>query len=54
MDMLGWDIVENARAGFKLKSLAADGRAPAYIQAAADLGLGIADRNAIHLKEIAL
>ena len=54
MDTLGWDIVEKAREGFKLKSLTADGRAPAYIQAAADLGLGIANRKAIQLKEVAL
>jgi uncharacterized protein (DUF362 family) len=54
MDALGWDIVEKAREGFKLPSLTAQGRAPAYIQAAAELGLGIADRSAIQLKEITI
>jgi uncharacterized protein (DUF362 family) len=54
LDALGWDIVEKARAGFGLKSLVAEGREPAYIRAAADLGVGIADRSKITLREITL
>jgi uncharacterized protein (DUF362 family) len=54
LDAIGSDLVEKARATFGLKSLAAEGRAPAYIQAAADLGVGIADRGQIKLQEIAL
>ena len=55
MDTTGWDIVDKARATFNLKPLAEDrGRTPSYIQGAADLGLGIADRNAISVKEITI
>jgi uncharacterized protein (DUF362 family) len=54
LDVTGWDEVEKARAGFGLKSLKDDGREPAYIAAAADLGVGIADRKKITLKEITL
>ena len=38
IDAIGWDEVEKARAGFGLKTLTDEGRPPAYIQAAADLG----------------
>jgi uncharacterized protein (DUF362 family) len=54
MDAIGWDLVEKAREDFKLPSLTTQGRAPAYIQAAADLGLGVADRNAITVKEVTI
>jgi uncharacterized protein (DUF362 family) len=54
LDALGADLVEKARAGFGLKSLADEGRPPAYILAAADLGVGIADRAKITLREIAI
>jgi uncharacterized protein (DUF362 family) len=54
MDTIGWEIVEEFRAKKGLKTLTAEGRAPAYIMAAADLGLGIADRAQIQLKEVAL
>jgi hypothetical protein len=46
--------VEKARAGFHLKSLTEEGRPPAYIRAAADLGVGIADPSKITLKEVTL
>jgi uncharacterized protein (DUF362 family) len=52
LDAIGADLVEKARAGFGLKSLADEGRSPAYIQAAADLGVGIADRAKITLSDI--
>jgi uncharacterized protein (DUF362 family) len=54
LDSIGWDLVEKARAGFKLKSLTDEGRPPAYIRAAADLGVGIADPAAITLKEVVI
>jgi uncharacterized protein (DUF362 family) len=54
VDAVGWDIVEKARAKFHLKSLTDEGRPPAYIQAAADLGVGIADRSKIVLREVTL
>jgi len=54
VDAVGWDEVEKARAKFGLKSLTDEGRPPAYIQAAADLGVGIADRSKITLHEVVL
>jgi uncharacterized protein (DUF362 family) len=54
MDTIGWEIVEKERANFKLKSLTDDGRPPEYIKEAGELGLGIADRTAIQLREIVL
>jgi uncharacterized protein (DUF362 family) len=52
IDTIGWEIVEKYRADFKLKTLAESGREPAYIKAAADLGLGIHERAKIQLKEV--
>jgi uncharacterized protein (DUF362 family) len=54
LDALGWDVVEKARAKFGLKSLTDEGRPPAYIHAAADLGVGIADPSKIMLQEVTL
>ena len=54
MDAIGLDLVEKARAEHKLPTLAALGRPAAYIQEAADLGLGIADRSQIQLKTVAI
>jgi uncharacterized protein (DUF362 family) len=54
MDTIGWAEVEKARAGFHLKSLTDEGRAPLYIQAAADLGVGIADSSKITLRDVVL
>ncbi len=54
LDQIGWGLVEKARAGFGLKSLTDEGRPPAYIQAASDLGVGIADPQKIVLREIAI
>jgi uncharacterized protein (DUF362 family) len=54
LDTIGWEIVEKTRAEMKLRTLTDEGRPPAYIQAAADLGLGINDRAKIQLTEIAI
>ena len=54
MDAVGWEIVEKFRAENKLKSLTDEGRPPAYIPAAAGLGLGVADRQKITVKEFKL
>jgi uncharacterized protein (DUF362 family) len=54
IDAIGWEAVEKARGEFKLKTLTEGGREPAYIRAAADLGLGIADRSKIQLKEVSV
>jgi uncharacterized protein (DUF362 family) len=52
IDTIGWEVVEKFRADFKLKTLTESGREPAYIKAAADLGLGIHERAQIQLKEV--
>ncbi|HXX66979.1 MAG TPA: DUF362 domain-containing protein [Polyangiaceae bacterium] len=54
VDAIGWREVEQARTHFGLKSLTDEGRQPAYIQAAADLGVGIADPSKIQLRDIVL
>lgn len=54
MDAIGWELVEKARAEYKLKSLTEEKRQPAYIKAAADLGLGISERSQIQLKDVVL
>jgi uncharacterized protein (DUF362 family) len=54
LDAVGWDLVEKARAKFGLKSLTDEGRPPAYIRAAADLGVGIADPAKMTLREVTI
>jgi hypothetical protein len=54
MDTIGWEVVEKLRAELKLKTLTEAGREPAYIKAAADLGLGVNDRSKITLTEVAI
>jgi hypothetical protein len=54
VDAIGWAEVEKARAGFGLKSLKDEDREPAYIAAAADLGVGIADPKKITLRDVTL
>jgi uncharacterized protein (DUF362 family) len=54
VDSVGWGEVEKARAGFGLKSLKDEGREPAYIAAAADLGVGVADPKKITLRDVTL
>lgn len=52
LDTVGWGIVEAFRKKNRLRTLTEEGRAPSYIKAAADLGLGIDDLALIQLKEI--
>jgi uncharacterized protein (DUF362 family) len=54
MDVVGWELVDKLRAQLNLKSLADAGREPAYIKAAADLGLGVFERSKIQVKEVAI
>ena len=54
MDTIGWEIVEDFRKKKNLRSLTDEGRPPSYIKAAGDLGLGIADRSKISLREVAI
>jgi uncharacterized protein (DUF362 family) len=54
MDAYGYDLIDKIRKDKGLHSLAADGRPAAYIQAAGDLGLGVADLAQIQVKEVTL
>jgi hypothetical protein len=54
LDTVGWEIVEQLRATKGLRTLTAEGRPPAYIQAAGTLGLGVADRSRILVKDVTI
>jgi uncharacterized protein (DUF362 family) len=54
LDTVGWDVIEEARKKYGLPTLARAKREPAYIATAAELGIGIHDRNKIRLREVAL
>jgi uncharacterized protein (DUF362 family) len=54
MDTVGWEIVDKLRASLNLKSLTESGREPAYIKAAADLGLGVHERSKISVREVTI
>ena len=50
MDMVGWDVIEKERKARGLKTLTEAKREPRYIRVAGELGLGVADKNAISLR----
>jgi uncharacterized protein (DUF362 family) len=50
MDAYGWKVVDEERKARRLPSLKESKREPRYITTAAELGLGVADLNAIKLK----
>lgn len=54
MDVIGWEMVEKARAEFKLKTLESEDRAPTYMKVAEGLGLGVAERSKIQFFEVAI
>jgi uncharacterized protein (DUF362 family) len=54
MDTIGWQVIEKARKDNGMKTLAGAGREPTYIAKAADLGVGVHDKNKIRLQEIAI
>jgi uncharacterized protein (DUF362 family) len=54
MDTIGAEIVDKVRQEKGMRTLAGEGRPAAYIKAAGELGLGVADRSAIQLSEITL
>jgi len=54
MDVIGWAAVEQLRKDHGLPTLTAVGRDPAYLRAAGDIGLGVADKNRIRLREVKL
>jgi hypothetical protein len=52
LDVIGWGVVEEHRKGASLPSLKESGREPSYIRVAGELGLGLYDKNDIHLREV--
>lgn len=52
LDVIGWEVIEQHRKDNGLPTLKADGREPSYIKAAAELGLGVFDKNQIKLREV--
>ncbi len=52
MDAVGWDVVEASRKQRRLPTLTEARREPRYIRTAADLGLGVLDRNQIRLTSV--
>ena len=53
LDTVGWDVIAEARKAHDFPTLERVGREPAYIRTAADLGVGIHDKNRIQLRSIA-
>jgi uncharacterized protein (DUF362 family) len=52
MDLLGWGVVEQWRKDNGLPTLKDAGREPTYIHIAGELGLGVADKNRIGLRDV--
>ena len=52
MDMVGWALVEEHRKNNGLPTLKEAGREPTYIRIAGELGLGIADKNRISVRDV--
>jgi uncharacterized protein (DUF362 family) len=50
MDVIGWQAVDQERQAHGMKPLAAVRREPRYIRTAGELGLGVADLNAIRVQ----
>lgn len=53
-DVIGWGVVEAWRKDNGLPTLKEAGREPTYIRIAAELGLGVYDKNKIALREVTL
>jgi len=54
MDVLGWAVIEEHRKNNGLPTLKDAGREPTYIRVAGDLGLGVADKNRIGMREVTI
>jgi uncharacterized protein (DUF362 family) len=54
MDIIGWGEVEKWRQNKRLPTLAKAGREPTYIRVAGELGLGVADKEQIRMREVTL
>jgi uncharacterized protein (DUF362 family) len=54
LDVVGWELIEKLRKDNALPTLKAAGREPTYIKNAAELGLGVFDKNAITLRDVSI
>jgi uncharacterized protein (DUF362 family) len=54
MDIIGWGEVEKWRKNKGLPTLTKAGREPSYIRVAGELGLGVADKEQIRMREVTL
>ena len=54
MDIIGWGEVEKWRKNKGLPTLVKAGREPSYIRVAGELGLGVADKEQIRMREVTL
>ncbi|HEX7669958.1 MAG TPA: DUF362 domain-containing protein [Polyangiaceae bacterium] len=54
LDTVGWDVIAEARKAHDFPTLERVGREPAYIRTAAELGIGIHDKNRIQLRTIGI
>jgi uncharacterized protein (DUF362 family) len=54
LDSVGWDVIAEARKAHDFPPLERVGREPAYIRTAAELGLGVHDKNRIQLRSVGI
>jgi uncharacterized protein (DUF362 family) len=54
LDVIGWELIEKWRRENNLPTLKEAKREPTYIRVAAELGLGIFDKNRITMREVSL
>lgn len=54
LDVVGWALIEKLRKENGLPTLEAAGREPTYIKNAAELGLGVFDKNRITLRDVTI
>jgi len=54
LDTVGWDVIDEARKANSLPTLLRAGREPGYVRTASELGIGVHDRNAIRLRQVAI
>lgn len=52
LDVIGWALIEQHRSDNGLPTLKDAGREPSYIKAAAELGIGVFDKNQIRLRQV--
>jgi hypothetical protein len=54
LDTIGWGVIDEARVAHGLPTLENSRRQPGYIHTAAELGIGVGDKNAIRLRQVVI